>query len=160
LSAPTPWGAEVTVVDGARTHRVPLASGGNTHSQSEAAITVELTGDHASAVTIHWPSGLTQMLTNVPSGSLTVDEPVALDLPRRATVGTPLAGTLTFADGLDDPTQLQVTASDGAAVTVERAGPGQLRFTHPGLASAGLLTLSVTLSGTPLSVHPRIIFTV
>ncbi len=156
LSAPTPWGAEVIVKEGDRTHHVPLASGGDTHSQSEPAITIELAGARAAEVTILWPSGLVQRLTDVPAGRLDVDEPVALDLPRRAAIGGPVAGTLSFSDGLDDPAALEVTASDGAPVAVERVAAGQLRFTHPGLQSAGMLTFSLRLHGAALTVTPRV----
>jgi hypothetical protein len=155
LSAPTPWGAEVTVRDGDRTRHVPLTSGGSTHSQSEAAITVELAGDRASEVTIRWPSGLTQTLKDVPSGRLDVDEPIALDLQRRAPVGAPLIGTLTLVGALD-PDTLAVSASDGATMQLDRVANNQLRFTHPGATSPGVVTFSFTLAGTPLSITPRV----
>lgn len=157
LSAPTPWGAEVTVRDGDRTHHVPLASGGSTHSQSEAAITVELAGDRASEVSIRWPSGLIQTLKDVPSGRLDVDEPIALELPRRSPVGAPLIGHLTFASEID-PDALQITASDGAPVQIERVSDRELRFILDNTASPGVVAFSFTLAGTALAITPRVTF--
>jgi hypothetical protein len=156
LSAPVPVGAEVTVLDGSKTRLVPLVSGGSTHSQSEPAITVELMSDHAGQVTVRWPSGIVQTLSDVPAGRLELDEPVALALPRRAQIGTPSTGELTLAD----PTAtVAVTASDGQAVALEQLAPGHLRFTHPGLAIAGLLTFSIRLSGSDLNIAPRVAYT-
>jgi hypothetical protein len=105
-------------------------------------------------VTIRWPSGLVQTLKDVPAGRLDVDEPIALDLPRRSPVGAPLIGQLTFVDGID-PGALQITASDGAPVQIERVSDRELRFildhTDP-----GLITFSFTLAGTTLAITPRV----
>jgi hypothetical protein len=158
LSAPVPWGAEVIVQEGGRTRHVPLASGGSTHSQSQAALTIELSGGRADQVTVRWPSGLVQTMRDVAAGRLDLDEPVALTLPRRQSVGTAVNAELRFADGRDDPSSFTVTSSDGQAVNVERVGAGLFRLTHPGLASAGLLSLSFTVDGVSLTIAPHVAY--
>jgi hypothetical protein len=158
LSAPVPWGAEVIVQEGGRTHHVPLASGGSTHSQSEAALTIELSGERADQVTVRWPSGLVQTMRDVPAGRFDLDEPIALTLPRRQPVGTAVSAELRFADGRNDPSSFTVTASDGAPVSIDLLGAGLFRLTHPGLTSAGLLTLSLTVDGMSLTIHPHVAY--
>jgi hypothetical protein len=158
LSSTVPWGAEVIVQDGAKTRHVPLASGGSTHSQSQAELTIELSRDRADQVTVRWPSGLVQTMNDVPAGRLDVDEPIALTLPRRQTVGAPVTGDLQFADGRSDPSSFTVTASDQAPVDVQPVEAGHFRFTHPGLSSAGLLSFSFAVDGASLTIAPHVVY--
>ena len=72
-----------------------------------------------------------QTLRDVAAGRLDLDEPIALTLARRQSVGSAVTAELRFADGRNDPSSFTVRASDGQPVDVER-----------GLATAGSLTAS------------------
>src|SRR5262249_48994580 len=127
VSAPAPYGAEVTVTAGGRTEWRTLVSGGTPHSQSTPTLTFELgAAARADQVQVRWPSGLVQTLTNVDANHvLAIEEPRFLELPARSlAVGAELVAFVQRAQPNDDPTGVDLKASDGVPFTLDSLGGG------------------------------------
>jgi hypothetical protein len=168
VSAPDPYGAEVTVSANGRRATRQLTSGGSTHSQSEPALSFELgAGARAATVTVRWPSGLQQTLDAVATDrNLDITEPRIVEIPSRfATAG---AGPIEIflqrvgpdgePSGPDLPGGLAVRASDGVAFTIEPLGGGRFRASRPAPTTPGPIRIEIEMDGLVVRTHPILRF--
>lgn len=169
VSAPTPYGAEVTVQTTEGAVWKQLASGGTTHSQHQPALQFEL-GESTSidSVEVRWPSGFVQTLEDVAiDQTLVVDEPEQFSLPRRRyEIGTDSTVTAQIqrfdsagiAVTSDDPTGISVTSSDGVAWTIVSAGAGRFEATRPVPPDPAIVSVEITIDGAVLATTPAVEF--
>ena len=161
VSAVAPYGAEVTVTAGAYQLLRPLVSGGTPHSSGPPMLTFELgSAAMADKVDIRWPSGVTQTLTSVQADqTLAISEPRLLEVPsRQGALGGELSVFIQRQQPNDDPTGIDIQASDGVPFVLESLGNGRFRAHRAAPAAAGPVRIALTLDGLQLRTRPIVWF--
>jgi hypothetical protein len=161
VSDPEGIGAVVSVEGLARPLVRRVGPGAATWAHHPLGVVFPALGAPAVSLRVRWPSGVEQRVPDVPAGAYTtITEPQVVRVSARVAPA-------------DGRTLVDVSASPAlahaAAATIEArgavrwAGPAALvdGVVHRALvapSAPGAATLDVTFDGTPLRVHPRVVF--